>query len=695
MATNPPPIPQEARQVVAVETGAVSGFNVPGYYYVDTREGAEEKLLFQPTTPSDVYSRTTEGVPTSGKFFGKGAGGPEGRVTIERTVPVTTTTSEQIENIIYTTTTTTETISGQEIRTAEEFDPYSRIAQFYGADTRQEVGEYESPGIGPVRRAIDSALLQQEAEGDFITVTTIDKTQPGNQLLPGLAPGPAAVEKIFGDRSIYRKLGEFGDYWTDKVTGDMSLIDVKTGDLDFTPGTGGALVQQFEYPFGRYGELGVQGLSLVPVMVTETARLGLDLAAGVVDVTATTFSGDWMAAPPIGAGADRAGDLIKKEAVDVFAVGGALWAQGKADPYGLGAVGLGSVVGTGGAIVAAPKSVRPGLIWSIQPGEEILTAVLTKVLPDEWIAKIPGKTADFEEITAAVVLGEAPATIFPKSGGPEMVVSKLPPSKFAGLETRITVTSEQAQAYSDLEGKIEEGDFRVGTKDDPLWFGGPFLLVAISKASEKKFDFELPESVLDFSGTDATFSKTKTVQTLKDRPISEIFFEEQQTQEQQFKQEFLIGKAEQKTAFDVEQETRQDQRLDIETAFEIKTETRQDQRLKTEEKIDFAVETREMVFELPGRTEFDIMTRETTFTEQKLEVPPRETETEIVVETEVESKFESRLLKKQKGSIDQQIERMQDPGWTKELNFNVGDVDVGFKKLNLNLKRGVEFKGGK
>ena len=59
------------KKIVAVETGGAG--SPAGFYYVDERGNTPDTVQFMPTTPAEAYIKTQQGIPTRGKFIGKGA----------------------------------------------------------------------------------------------------------------------------------------------------------------------------------------------------------------------------------------------------------------------------------------------------------------------------------------------------------------------------------------------------------------------------------------------------------------------------------------------------------------------------------------------------------------------------------------------------------------------------------------------
>jgi len=635
-------VPSSDRQIVAVETGAVSGRN-PGYYYVDTRPGAEQKLLFQRTSTSDVYAKTQAGFPTSGKFFGKGAGGPEGVVTIRREVPRPTQPQEMAE-----------TVYASEVRQELEFNPQSRLAQEYGMyvqpDTSDITREYGGPGIvytsgyspEEVRQAIefepqsiaarrfapDTRRQREEFETRPFIQQDLQRVEeqalgPSGAPFDVLAPGPQAVQDVFGDRYWYNLIEEKEEMYRERAE---------------------SVVTRGFFPGPRSEAFVTSAVTAAPSLVAGTFRGGLDLTAGAVDIVATGRE--------LGPAArtERRKELTDRELDNLQQDLKDLETFARSDPLTFAAVAGGSIVGTGVPIAAAPKSVRTGLTRAIQPGEQILTEVGGKLLGKSRLERIPGGTLDIEEIVIGSFLKERP-------------VSKRKPSPFADLEVEITevppLELETQREFAELEKAIERGDYNF----EFLMVGAPVAL----KAQRARGEF--PGMVRTMEVRQRSRQRGKMRGEQRFRPISEIYRQEQKQLQRELEQSFEVGRTRMEMAFEP-------------TVME-QVRRRQEIRKRPEVTLETIVEP--ITFERTRIEDQKYWQTETQRFRQETTLEPRELELEMLKEIEQEPRRKRRKQKRKTTSRDG-VEEFDIRAFTKELNFDVGDWEKELKILDNKLR---------
>ena len=144
----------------------------------------------------------------------------------------------------------------------------------------------------------------------------------------------------------------------------------------------------------------IKGVGALPAFIPATLEFGTNIVYGAADVTLTARG------EGIDKGIERAEGLLLEEAFNLFP-GGTLksspvvkYAEEKPVEFA-GMIG-GSLLALPVAIKALPKSLRGPFVRYVQPVEELAVWAGTKIIGPARVAKIPGKTLDWEEFSVAM-----------------------------------------------------------------------------------------------------------------------------------------------------------------------------------------------------------------------------------------------------------------------------------------------------
>ena len=143
-----------------------------------------------------------------------------------------------------------------------------------------------------------------------------------------------------------------------------------------------------------------KGLATVPAYVPASLEFGTNIAYGVADVALTAkIKGKDK-------GVERAKELAAKEYYDVFP-GGTLKSSpvvkyAEENPVEFTGMVAGSLLALPIVLKVLPKALRGPAVRYVQPVEELGLWAGTKIIGPARVAKIPGKTLDWEEFSVAM-----------------------------------------------------------------------------------------------------------------------------------------------------------------------------------------------------------------------------------------------------------------------------------------------------